>query len=202
MEDHEYDETEWEDMSKKELINEIHSLHTELQQRTDEIQELNQNNLKLTRKIKQFQSGTQRNDDTDDDNENLSQGMNDVLITAALETENDELREKLSKLQNDYNAIKEKNLEYLSHIKVYQEEKTETDSEIRNLRKKIDDLERTISENEESLRVNMRKSQDITKQKKDTQKQQLQLYEENENLQKEVSVLSITLLSLSLSLSL
>jgi predicted nucleic acid-binding Zn-ribbon protein len=169
---------DFQDMTKEELIEAIELLQKELDECNDEIQDLNQKNMKLQRQLKRSPGG---GGDEDED------GMKNVLDSVALETENDELREKLSKMQAELTQVKEKNLELKSQAKIFQNEKTEADADLRNLRKKIDDLEKTLSESEESMRANLRKSQDITKQKKDTQKQQLQLFDENERLQKEVT---------------
>jgi predicted nucleic acid-binding Zn-ribbon protein len=178
---------DFQDMTKEELIEAIELLQKELDECNDEIQDLNQKNMKLQRQLKRSPGG---GGDEDED------GMKNVLDSVALETENDELREKLSKMQAELTQVKEKNLELKSQAKIFQNEKTEADADLRNLRKKIDDLEKTLSESEESMRANLRKSQDITKQKKDTQKQQLQLFDENERLQKEVlNYLNLSLFS-------
>jgi chromosome segregation ATPase len=190
----------YDEMTKDELIEEIGHLNRELEMLQNEIQDLNQKNFKLQRQVKKYdpRAGDGSEDDPDNDNES----MGNVLNAAALETENEELREKLSKLQADLLVFKEKNLELNSHLKVYQTERLELEADVRNLRKKNDELEKTLTESEESMRANMRKSQDINKQKKDTQKQQLQLYDENERLQKEVPSSSSFSLCLSPSLSL
>jgi predicted nucleic acid-binding Zn-ribbon protein len=170
---------DFQDMTKEELIEAIELLQKELDECNDEIQDLNQKNMKLQRQLKRGGGGG-------DDDDHEEDGMKNVLDSVALETENEELREKLSKLQAEMSHLKEKNTELKSHAKIFQNEKMEADADIRNLRKKIDDLEKTLTESEESMRANLRKSQDITKQKKDTQKQQLQLFDENERLQREV----------------
>lgn len=172
----------YEDMSKNELIDAIELLQQELEETSNELKEIHEKNILLQRKLN-------LNDLNSDDNDKDSLEVNNVLNSVALETENEELREKLNKLQNDNNILKENNLELNSHIKVLQSEKIEIDVDIRNLRKKIDELEKSLAESEEKNRSSVRKSQDINKQKKDTQKQQLQLYDENETLQKEVNYL-------------
>jgi predicted nuclease with TOPRIM domain len=159
--------------SKEELIATIEELQNDVDELNEHIQNLEQENLKLNRRVKK--QGT----DNDDD-------MEDTLTSAALQTDNDQLREKLSQTQTEVARLKESNAELMSSVKVSQSEKVAAEAEARGLRKKLDDLEKSLAENEESMRANLRKSQDISKQKKDTQRQQLQLFEENEILQKNV----------------
>lgn len=169
-------------MSKEELIEAIESLQEEMELQTSELSELTKKNIQLKKKLKANNIA----DDSDGDDDKESVGMNDALQAAALETENEELREKLSKLQNENTTLKGNNLDLQSQIKVLKSEKSEYDADVRNLRKKIDDLEKTLADNEETMRNSLRKSQDLSKQKKENREQQLQFYDENETLRKEV----------------
>ena len=105
---------------------------------------------------------------------------------ASLETENENLDKKLAQEQLNTNRLKEQIADVMAKLKNVEDEKREMDADLRRLRKQVDDLERELTETREASRMTMRKSMETTKQKKDTQKQQLQLFEENELLQNEV----------------
>lgn len=166
------------DLTKEELLEAYEEADLKIEELTDHIQELEQENVKLKRKIKSQGGGGADSDD-----------MDDVLNAAALEAANEELRNKLAAAQADCMKLKEKNDELTSDAKVYKDEKTEAEASIRSLRKKVDDLQEALAESEKSMRSTMQKSTEFTKQKKDTKRAQMQLYEENEQLQLEVTIL-------------
>jgi uncharacterized coiled-coil DUF342 family protein len=174
--------TEMDDLTKEELLEAYEEADLKIEELTDHIQELEQENVKLKRKIKtQGGGGGGESDD-----------MDDVLNAAALEAANEELRNKLATSQADCLKLKEKNDELASYAKVYKDEKAEAEASIRSLRKKVDDLQDALAESEKSMRSTMQKSTEFTKQKKDTKRAQMQLYEENEQLQLEVNLRIIT----------
>ena len=141
-----------------------------------EITDLSREVLRLKRKYKDQGAG---NDDDD---------MDDALDAAAKEVENEELRGKLADAQAQILKLKESNNELKSHAKVCEDDKAEADAEVRHLRKKVDELQESLTQNEKAMRSTLLKSTDLTKEKKDNKRAQMQLYDENERLQFEVCV--------------
>lgn len=177
-----------EDLSKEEILDAYEELDLKVEELTTEIQELEQENVKLKRKLKNQGGGAGGGADDD---------MDEVLNAAALEASNEELRNKLAASQAEILKLKEKNDQLASDTKVYKDEKAEADATVRNLRKKIEDLQDALAENEKSMRSTLQKSTEFTKQKKDTKRAQMQLYEENEQLQMEVNISGTLILYLA-----
>ncbi len=107
------------------------------------------------------------------------------MNAAALETENDELRDKLAALQDDFASMKEKKLEVDAHVKALVGEKSKADADVRLYRKKVEELEQVVRNTQDEARSNIRKSQESVTANKDVQKQALQLFDENEKLRNE-----------------
>lgn len=165
-----------EDMSKEALIELIDELNRDLEERENHIQQLEKENIKLSRANK---GGGGRDDDSD---------IEDRFARAATAAELEDLRDKYEQQKNENSIQKDKIAELNSFLKAVEAEKLEAEADCRRLRKKADDLETQLNQVQESTRSSLRKSQDINKQQKDTQKQQLQLFQENERLQEEVSL--------------
>lgn len=149
----------------------IEELHSDLEEAEAQIKELERENVTLSR---------------------LSKGGNaseDALSFAALEAENDEIRGKLALLQQELLKCKEDLTDKTAQLKVVTSDKLEAEADNRKYRKKVEDLERAVTEAEEASRSNMRKSQETSKLKANSQKDQLKLLAENEDLQKEVNLL-------------
>eukprot|EP01041_Mallomonas_annulata_P005953 gene5953-12016_t len=116
-----------------------------------------------------------------------------TLQFANYEAEISSLKEKFTKEQATTARIKDQLADVTAKLNVNEVERGTLDADLRRARKNIDDLEQELNEAKESTRVNGRKSAEIFQQKKDTQKQQLQLYEENELLQNENKALQAQL---------
>jgi chromosome segregation ATPase len=160
----------------KQLSNDLDDKEADLQERDDHIQNLEQELMKLTRRMDKAGGG--------------GDGMDEVLNAAALETENQDLREKLESTEKELKQWREKAGTLQSHNKVLEGAKGESDGLVKTLRKQLDGLKMDLDKEVEKSKASMRKSQDVSRQKQDTQKQQLQLYEENEQLQKDNQRLS------------
>lgn len=154
-------------MSKDELIELIDELNRDLEERDQE-------NMMLLRR---GGKGGGRDDDSD---------VDDMLARAATDAELEDLRNKIEEYKVETSTQKDKIAELSSHLKAVEAEKLEAEADCRRLRKKADEYETQLNSVQESTRSSLRKSQDISKQQKDTQKQQLQLFQENERLQEEV----------------
>lgn len=156
----------------KQLSNDLDDKEADLQERDEHIMNLEQEHMKLTRRLANAGGGE-------------GGGVDEALTAAALETENQDLREKLEKTQKDLKQWREQAATLQSHNKVLEGAKAESDGLVKALRKQLDALKEDMDKEVEKSKASMRKSQDVSRQKQDTQKQQLQLYEENEQLQKE-----------------
>ena len=184
MEDEELRQLSKDDLIEvfKQLSNDLDDKEADLQERDDHIQNLEQEQMKLTRRLESGGGG--------------GGGMDDMLTAAALETENQDLREKMEKMEKDSKQWREKSATLQANIKVLEGTRAESDGLVKTLRKQLDALKVDLDKEVEKSKVNMRKSQDVSRQKQDTQKQQLQLYEENEQLQKDTVRLSEQVASL------
>jgi hypothetical protein len=109
--------------------------------------------------------------------------------------ENDDLRDKLSREQADA----ARNLDELVLIKAQMEilvaEKLQAEGELVEARRRTAVLEVEVRDAVGSSRTMLLKSQDVSKQKSENQKQQLQLLQENEALQNDVSIDNLHVLS-------
>ena len=182
----EMDEEELRQLSKEDLVavflqlsNDLDDKEADLQERDDHIQRLEQEHMQLTRRLERAGGGGGGGGD-----------MEDVLSAAALEAENQELREKLDKTEKDVKQWREKAASLQSHNKVLEGAKAESDGLVKTLRKQLDSLKEDLDKEVERSKASTLRSQDVSRQKQDTQKQQLQLYEENEQLQKDNQRLS------------
>jgi len=108
------------------------------------------------------------------------------LQIASLEAENDSLNSKLAEESIATSKLKDKLTDLTSQLKVAASEKIEMEGDISRLRNQNEALERELIESRETSRVTVRQNLETNKQKKDSQKQQIQLLEENEALQNEV----------------
>lgn len=179
-----------EDLSKEALIDLIEELNNDLEERDSHIQELERENIKLSRN-----AGGSRKAGADDESDT------DVLIArAAADAELEELKDALEQQRLENSASKDKIAELNSFMKAVEAEKLELEADVRRLRKKADDLETELAKIQESTRSSLRKSQDITNKQKDSQKQHLQLFEENEKLQSEVLIIKGSILYLAFPL--
>ena len=161
--------TKW---STAKFIEFIEELEATLHQKEQQLEDLDKENMRLGRRKKG------RGDDDDDTDE--------VLARAAVDAELEDLRDKYENEQLDNGKLRDKINELNSYMKGVESEKLELEADVRRLRKKADDLETTLSNVQESTRSTLRKSQDITKQQKDVQRQQLHALEENEKLMDQV----------------
>jgi DNA repair exonuclease SbcCD ATPase subunit len=171
-------------MSKDELLEVIDDLNRDLEERESTIQALEQEKTVLRR-------GGSRGGRDDDYDE-----AENILQQAANETEMENLRTKLDEYDTKFAEQRDKINELSSHLKAVEAEKLESEADCRRLRKKADDLESQFTLVQDSTRTSLRTSQDIKRREKDTQKHQLQLFQENERLQDEVRDLSLSLPSL------
>lgn len=162
-------------MSRDELLEIIDELNKDLEERESHIQDLEKENIKLSRGRRSNRRGGDDGSDTED-----------VMARAAADAEMEQLRDKYDQEKIENSKLTDKINELSSFLKAVEAEKMELEADVRRLRKKADDLETAMATMQESSAQSMRRSQDITKAQKDVQKQQLQALQENEKLQQEV----------------
>jgi predicted nucleic acid-binding Zn-ribbon protein len=168
-----------EDMSRDDLLEIIDELNKDLEERESHIQDLEKENIRLSRGKK----GKRKGDDDGSDAE-------DAMARAAADVELERLRDKYDMEKIENSKLNDKINELTSFLKAVEAEKLELEADVRRLRQKADDLETAMATMQESTAQSLRRSQDITKAQKDVQKQQLQALQENEKLQQEVNTLS------------
>jgi chromosome segregation ATPase len=173
------DDDELRQMSKNDLIdlfkqlsNDMDDKEDDLQEREEHIQTLEREHLQLTRRLESGGGGGGGAD-------------GDLLNAAALETENQDLRDKLEKTEKEAKQWREKAATLTASAKVLEGARAESDGLVKTLRRQLDALKDDLDKQVERSKASLRKSQDVSRQKQDTQKQQLQLYEENEQLQRD-----------------
>jgi chromosome segregation ATPase len=173
MADTDDDMSRW---SKDELLSFIDEMEATLEEKDKRIEELEKENINLStlNRRKKGSAGGRRDSDAD---------LDDDLARAAVDAELEDLRDKYETERGDNIKLKEKITELNSFMKAVESEKNELEADVRRLRKKADDLENEMTNQKESVSKTLRKSQDISKNQRDAQKQQLHLLEENEKLQ-------------------
>ena len=158
-----------EKMTREQLLEEVTELELDLRERDDEIQ-------RLTRELQALRTGGRKG-----------------LVLAAdedeLVRENEELRDALAREQGEGARLQDQLAEVTAQLKVVVSEKIEAEDELRLSRQRQTELERELVGARDSSRTALLRSQDVSKQKQEEQRQQLQLLQENENMQNEVPIL-------------
>lgn len=162
-------------------MQEIEALSKELEEKDDIIAQLTRENLNNNKKKKS------KNDDAAN-----------LKVISQLEAENEELREKLSNATTEIIELKETVSDTNAQLRNVQSEKLETEADVRAARKRVLELEKEVALTHDMSRSAVLKSQETAKQKSNTQKQQLQLLEENEELSNKVCSITIVVLFMRL----
>lgn len=153
-------------MTREQLLEEVTELELDLRERDDEIQ-------RLTRELQALRTGGRAGPALPADEDELVR-------------ENEELRDALAREQSEGARLQDQLTELSAQLKVVVSEKIEAEDELRLSRQRQTELERELVGARDSSRTALLRSQDVSKQKQEEQRQQLQLLQENENLQTEV----------------
>lgn len=106
-----------------------------------------------------------------------------AMQIAALEEENGDLREKLNLSKGEVAELRDKIVDLNAHMSVLSKEKAEADANLRQCRKRIDELENEITSKNMREEAANQKSEEALKARSENHKVQLQLFQENEELQ-------------------
>ena len=171
--------------SKEELVDVVKKLSSDLGDKEDEVEELEKEIKELEKEVKEQV----------EENIRLSRGGasssgagGDDL--AMLDQKNRDLQDMIDKLEAEKKKIREEMASFKSQNKYLEETNKENKGMIETLQNKVDALKRDLDREVEKSKENLRKSQDVSRQKQDTQKAQLQLYEEIEQMKTENQKLS------------
>ena len=157
-------------MTPQQLIQEVTELELDLRERDDEIQ-------RLTRELQSAKSGKG----------GAFSGAGRVSVDdEAVERENEVLREALAKAEGDASRYQEQLSEMNAQLKVVVSEKIQTEEDLKRQRVRVTEVEREVLEARDSSRTALLRTQDVSKQKTENQKQQLRLLQESENMQLEI----------------
>ena len=167
------DEEDFKSFATEDFIAAIKQLQSEIDEKDNTIREQENELYDLRRGVGGKNANIRNNADQ---NKQIQQSQQELAA----------MRDKLIKEQSITTNLKEQVANLTAKLNVDSSEKSELEADLRRARKTVEDLEKELTEAQEASRLNGRKSVEIIKQKKDTQKQQLQLYDENEALQNEV----------------
>ena len=151
-------------MSKENLIILVEKLAAEVEEQNETISDQSKQLIELQRK-NPGNTGKVGNKNVTDL----------TLQLADRETEIGRLKEKLINEQSTTTKLKDENADLRAKLTLVENEKRESETELRRVRVTVDELEHQLYELKESSRIIDQKSSAFNVQKKESQKQQLQL---------------------------